>query len=405
MIVTPLPAPPSRFARAASRGLSALWDRGLLPPPVLEADRLIAGALAAERLDDFGPDHWRAPFARLIEALVAEADLNPVGRTLACGQLSKALRERLRAHHLWRVHPDILDRPIAAPIVILGSMRSGTTRIQRLLACDERLAHTRLFESISPVPERVPPGWDLRPAKAAAGLMLLQMLNPALGHIHPTGAYQPEEEFGLFSFAFKGAQFETQWRVPGFARWCEAQDPARVYREFRQLLQTICWFCGNTGGRPWLLKAPQFMEDPDALLAEFPDARLICLHRDPVAVVASSASLAWQQMRVQSDTVDPCWVGREWLHKTVRRVKRAGSARLRHPRIAQIDLDFAAVDRDWLTEIRRIYAFLGMELTPAVAAKMRGYLKRSMSHKGHRYDPGQFGLSDREIRDALPDGA
>src|SRR5690606_7843070 len=121
--------------------------------------------------------------------------------------------------------------------------------------------------------------------------------------------------FGLLSFSFYGAQIEAQWRVPTFARFWEMQDKTWVYREFRQLLQTIAWQRGETT-RPWVLKAPQFMEDLESLLEVFPDARLICLRRDLGEVASSSASLVWNQMKLQSDTVDPRWIGAEWLHKT-----------------------------------------------------------------------------------------
>ncbi|MDB5717836.1 MAG: sulfotransferase [Sphingomonas bacterium] len=393
------PPAATRVARVTSAGLTRLWRSGILPEPTLDPAALIERAVRAERKEDFGPDHWRGALEVLTGSLAAEADLNPIGRTLAHGQLVKILRERLRAHALWRAHPEILERPIPAPIIVLGSMRSGTTRIQRLLACDDRLAHTRLFESLTPVPAR------LRRGKAAAGLAFLRALNPPFAAIHPTAASAPDEEFGLFGFSVNGAQLETQWRVPGFARWWEGQDPAPVYREFRRLLQTIGWSRGEAPGRPWILKSPQYMEELDAMIAAFPDARLICLHRDPAAVVASSASLVWHQLRVQSDSVSAAWVGGEWLGKTARRVERAAAARRRHPDVPQIDVQFADVDRDWLAEMRRIYAFLGMALTPAVEARMRHYLGGARAHLGHRYTLDAFGLSDADVARALPNGA
>ncbi|MDB5690838.1 MAG: sulfotransferase [Sphingomonas bacterium] len=366
---------------------------------------MIDRAVRAEGLDDFGGDHWRAPFAILIAALREEAALNSVGRTLAFGQLVKVLRERLRAQALWQAHPEILERPIVAPIVVLGSMRSGTTRIQRLLACDEGFAHTRLFESLSPVPEAGPASVDLRVIKASAGLAFLHALNPALAAIHPSSARSPEEEFGLFSFAFSGAQFQAQWRTPGFARWWEGADVVPVYREFRRLLQTIGWSRGQRADAPWMLKAPQFLEELDALLTVFPDARLLCLGRDAVDVVGSSCSLVWQQQRIQSDAADRHWIGREWLHKTVRRVGAARAVRLAHPEVPQLDIAYAAMDRDWRHEIARIYDFLGLELTPATMRRMERFLSGSKAHRGHRYQIEEFGLSAGEVRRLLPAGA
>lgn len=396
---------PSRAARLVASGLDHCWRTGIASRPPLDSQAMIDRAIRAERHEDFGGDHWRAPFAILVAALREEAALNPIGRTLAFGQLVKVLRERLRAQALWRAHPEIAERPIVAPVIVLGSMRSGTTRIQRLLACDERFAHTRLFESLSPVPEAGPAWLDMRPIKAAGGLGFLHALNPALAAVHPSSARAPEEEFGLFSFAFSGAQFQAQWRTPSFARWWESEDTLPVYREFRRLLQTIGWARGQRPNLPWLLKAPQFMEELDALLTVFPDARLLCLGRDPVDVVGSGCSLVWQQQRIQSDAADRHWIGREWLHKTVRRVEAARTVRLARPDVPQLDIAYAAVDRDWRGEIARIYAFLGLDLPHATLRRMERFVGASKAHRGHRYRLEAFGLSADEVRTVLPGGA
>jgi hypothetical protein len=396
-------AAPSRSARWAAAGLSAAWRSGVLPKPDLDPAALIQRAMQQERQEDFGADDWRTPLSVLTEALEGQAALNPIGRALAHGQLVKILRERLRAHALWRSHPEILDRPITAPIIVLGSMRSGTTRIQRLLACDDRLTHTRLFESLSPVAARG--RIDLRAARTAAGLGVLHAFNPALAAIHPTGAHLPDEEFGLFGFSFTGAQFEAQWRVPRYARWLEQGDTQPAYRTFYRLLQTIAWTRGGATDGPWVLKAPQFMEGLDALLATFPDARLLCLERDALPVVASSASLVWEQQRIQSDAADRHWIGREWLDKTCQRLRQAAAVLRDRPDVPRLRVPFSAVDRDWRGEMQKIYAFLGLRLTPPVEARMQRYLAASTAHCGHRYELADFGLSEAEVRAAIPEHA
>jgi hypothetical protein len=393
--------PPSRLAARLGGLMGRGWRQGWMPEPVLDPERLVAYAIRAEGARDFGPDHWQEPFEQLVRSLRDEAALNPLGRTLAQGQLVKALRERLRVHALWRRHPAIADWPLASPIVVLGSMRSGTTRVQRLLAQDPRLAHTRLYESLNPVPER---GLDLRGVKAAAGVRFLHRLNPALDAIHPTGAWAPDEEFGLLAPAFSGAHFYSQWRVPGFTRWWEGADARPVYQEFRHLLQTIAW-ARRERERPWVLKVPQFMEELPAFLQAFPGARLLCLGRDAVAVVGSSASLVWQQHRIQSDRADPREVGRTWLGKTARRVGMAADTRRRRRDVAQLELDYDAVTRDWRREMARVYAWLGLNLPADIEGRMARYVDNARGHRGHRYELGQFGLSEAEVRRALPEGA
>ncbi|HET9428470.1 MAG TPA: sulfotransferase, partial [Allosphingosinicella sp.] len=129
--------------RRLNRALEAAWRSGLVPAPALASEALEAAALGARPKEAFGPDQsWREPFSVLVHSLQTEADLNPLGKTMAHGQIVMALKARIRGSALWRRHPEILDRPCRPPIIILGQMRSGTTRMQRLLACDDRLTHT-----------------------------------------------------------------------------------------------------------------------------------------------------------------------------------------------------------------------------------------------------------------------
>ena len=376
----------------ANRALSAAWNSRLLPKPLLDADHLERVALRGASAEAFGPDsEWREPLRVLVAALRDEAQLNPLGLAFTHGQIVMALRARIRAVRLWRAHPEILERPIPAPIIVLGQMRSGTTRIQRLLACDRRLAHTRFEESLIPVPR---PG---RRLLARAGLLMFGALNPEVQRIHPTGIALPEEEFGLYGFSFGPALFEAQWRVPSFSRWWETADRTWLYREFKALLQTGAWSRGDPPGKPMILKVPQFMQDLPAVLEAFPDARLVCLERDLGEVVASSASLVWNQTRLQSDRADRAWIGREWLRKTLLRAQVAQATRRGHPEVPQIDVAYDAVNRDWLGQIRRVYDWLGLELTPEVQRRMAAYLGGSKSHLGHRYSLADFGLSSEDI--------
>lgn len=343
-------------------------------------------------------DTWQLALDQLLDSLREEAELNEIGLTFAYVQLRGLLKQRKRAARLWRRHPEILEVPIARPIIVLGHMRSGTTRLQRLLGCDARLAHTRFFEVMEPLPGRS----DIRIGKSWAQLKLLNALNPDVQAVHPTSPRAVEEAFGLLSFSFYGAQIEAQWRVPSFARFWEAQDKTWVYREFRQLLQTLAWQRGETA-KPWVLKAPQFMEDLEPLLERFPDARLICLHREPSDVVASSASLVWNQMKLQSDAADRHWIGAEWLHKTARREHICASVRAERPDVPQIDTDFAAMNRDWRGEMRQIYAFLDLEFTLEVERRMERYLvaAEKSGFRRHSYRAEDFGLTPEIIRNAV----
>ena len=397
--------PPSPRRRIAflNMALESAWRRGWATRPTLDPEGLIAAARRSTGLDHFGHDSgWRDRLDVLTGALHGEASLNAVGQTIAHGQIVAALANRLRLSALWNRHEEIGDWPLVAPIIVVGQMRSGSTRVQRLLACDDRLAHTRFFESWNPAPRWRSLPFDDRRLRGSLALLAAKVMNPQFGVIHPTGACAADEEIGLHNIALYGSAFEAQWRIPSYVRRGEAGGNREVYREFRRHLQTIGWLRGRRDARPWILKVPQFTQDLGDVLSVFPDARIIVLNRDPADIVGSSASLVYNQMVVQSDRVDRSWIGREWVRKTALRSKRTRLALARSSH-ARAFLDYEAVEKDWRREMAKVYAMLGMSFTSQVQQKMARFLGQR-SHARlcrHRYDLAEFGLSAEDIRDAV----
>jgi hypothetical protein len=400
----------ARFVDLVNAALQLAQRVGLVEPAKLDAEALLDQAAERTGLDDFGDRWFERPFGILLEALRTEAQLNEAGRFSAARQFQHVLRDRLLAQMWFERHPEILARPLKRPVVIVGPMRSGTTRLHRLLASDHRFSHLRSFETISPVPrpgfEKVLAGEkrDFRPVLAGRIMKVARLANPRTLDIHPTGPNEPEEELGLLVASFWGMKHEAQWQVPGYGRWCEAEDATPAYEHMARLLRLIGWSQQVSSLRPWILKTPQHMLDLPALLQVFPDARLIFTHRDPQSVVGSAASLAWNQTIIYSDHVDAGVIGREWLRKTHRQIERMRTARRQIDPGHMIDVQYDEMERDWRGTMKRIYRFLELEIDPAMPA-MEGYVRRSerMKRRPHRYSLSQFGLTKAEVRDLFDD--
>lgn len=379
---------------------------GFAVPPVLEKAPLMERASARAGLDDFGDPWFEGPLDVLLDAVRDQARLNPAGEWSALQQFDKVLVDRLWAQQWFATHPEILARPLPRPVVIVGPMRSGTTRLHRLLAADHRFNHLRSFETISPVPR---PGFrhgesDFRVTLAGRILKVARLANPRTLTIHPTGPEEPEEELGLLVSSFWGMKHEAQWWVPDYGRWCEAQDATPAYLQMARLLRLIGWSQQASSLRPWVLKTPQHMLDLPALLRVFPDARLIFTHRDPLAVVGSAASLAWNQTIIYSDHADARRMGEEWLRKTHLQVERMIAARAEIPADRQIDIHYEEMDRDWQATMARLYRFLGLDLAPALPA-MAAYQRRAagLKRRPHQYSLEQFGLTPGRVLDEFGD--
>lgn len=404
--------PPRRtpFIGALDGAIRLGRKAGLFGAADLSKEGLLARAVEHAGLDDFGDRWFERPLDVLLASVRDEARLNAAGEVSAAAQFHHVLRDRLLAQWWFKRHPEILARPIKRPVVIVGPMRSGTTRLHRLLAADRRFSHMRSFETISPVPrpefEEVLAGKaaDFRPVLAARIMKVARLANPRTLSIHPTGPQEPEEELGLLVASMWGMKHEAQWTVPRYGRWCEGEDATPAYRYLADLLRLVGWSQQVSSLRPWILKTPQHMLDLPALLNVFPDARLIFTHRDPRRVVGSAASLAWNQTIIYSDHAHAPTIGREWLNKTVLMVDRMQQVRRTLPRDRFIDVQYDDMERDWRGTMARVYGFLGLDIASALPG-MERYVRRSRALKRHphRYSLAEFALDEGEVIERMGD--
>ncbi|MDX1735232.1 MAG: sulfotransferase, partial [Halioglobus sp.] len=268
---------PMRLLNALLRGAGAV---GLARFP-LDVDALLKDARRQTGLADFGDERFMEQLRLLVQATNAEPSLNPLGRFLAKSNIERLLQGRLRAQELWRQHPEILARDIADPVVVVGLARSGTTRLHRLLASDERFAHLKSWESVYPVPDqdsfaaRERGEADPRIKRLDQALGAVLYMSPQVAAVHPLGTMEVEEEIGLLQYAFSTQLFEVINHLPDFAEWLMTHDQKFAYEYMVNLLKTVAWFRGDPEDKRWLLKSPQHMQDLDALLHVFPDAKLL----------------------------------------------------------------------------------------------------------------------------------
>ena len=370
--------------------LEMAWERGWSSRPTLDADEILrAGTTGLPPLKFADYAEWTERLYSLTSALRHEARLNPLGRTIAYGQLVRMVRQRMKLELLWHQKPEILDTPVPPPIIVLGQMRAGTTRMQRMLASDLRFSATRFCDSWHPMPPR---GLDWRPLKSWATLQTIGLMNPQFSSIHPTSPTAVDEEIGWLGLGFSSTPFDAQWHIPSFVAANNERDASSTYRLLQRLIQTQVWH-ERGPARPRVLKVPQFMDDIDTLLSVFPEARIVHVTRDPLAVVASSCSLVANQRASQSDDVDMNEIGREWLKRTVRREGIATQRIATHVHPV-VEIGYDQMEWDWLACMTTVYDSLGLSLDATILNRMERFHSHSApQHKRHHYRLEDFGLT------------
>lgn len=378
----------------------------------LSEEALIKSARKQTGLQVFDNDDFLVPLRVLLKSLEEEAKLNPIGRWLTKQSLVRILKHRLYLADLLERHPEILERKIAPPVVIVGLARSGTTRLHRLMATDKRFLHIEAWETVNPVPypesfasrDGISEKPDPRITSIEQGLKAVLYMSPQIAAVHPLGAHEIEEEVGLIQHAFSSQLFEIQAHIPSFAEWLMTNDQTYAYQHMVTLLKVINWYRNDPEDKPWILKTPQHMQDLDALINVFPDAKIICSHRDPVKTVGSACSMTWTSIVRDTNDVDPHWVGNEWLTKTDRMLKK--TLALREQKIAkenQFDILYADIHKDWQQAFSDIYGFLNMEYTAETQQGMQNWLDSNGQHKhgAHKYDLRDFNLTEEQVDQKL----
>lgn len=391
-------SPAVRLANAVIPLLAAVGRRGT----DLEEGALMAAARRTAGLERFGSECFLPGLRALLDSLRTEAGLNPFGRYFAAKRIERALAGRLWADACFAAHPEIAARPIRAPLVIVGPARSGTTRLQRMLAADTRFQHLKAWEGFNPAPRGAVSAADraVRHREAEKILRLRKRLFPGADTTHPMEADWAEEEILLLDLSFCGLSPLAFYAVPGYRRWFLGHDRSAAYRYMADLMRLVSWSRGDGEDKPWVLKTPQHMLDLDLLLKVFPDARLVFIHRDPVKTTASTLSLAWHLAVQHTDR--PCRAATRdtWLELCERMARRCLDVRATLPTAQQLDVYYEDMNRDWRGVMARIYGHCGMEFTPAAAAAMAAWLagsERDNRHGGHRYALEDYGTSGAEV--------
>lgn len=355
----------------------------------------MADAQRKEELADWGPGEFEEPL-RVLLTDYAGADLNAVGAHILRSGIVHSLRMRLRAQEWIRRHREILDERVAAPIVVVGMMRSGTTLLQRLLAADPRFVCAYGWEVVEVAPRlnHQFTGVDPRIAISQAREAKSRELAPELFSIHPMYATEAEEEIVFLADAFLSHIPESGAHLPHYRSWLDEQDFSPAYAYLRRMLQFLQWQKRQRGrrGQRWVLKSPAHLGYLDLLRAQFPDLHVVHMHRDPRATIASGASLNATLHAMHADTVDVHRVGAQWLARMGWTNDRAMAIRdgWDDDGARVTDIGFDAALTDPIGQAARVYDAIGLPMTAAAEDAMRRWL----AHRPREVARPPYGLEN-----------
>jgi omega-hydroxy-beta-dihydromenaquinone-9 sulfotransferase len=305
----------------------------------------------------------------------------------------------------WVFFPSLRRARAARPIVIVGNPRTGTTFLQRFMVDAGLGAGMELFLMLYP---------SLLLQKSLAPLMpLLEKLSPAKFHsteAHHTSLTSVETDDvavlfryldGFFLYGFF-LSFDDEDLLPAFDP--ELRDTsARDFAWLDALWRRSLVLHGRERNVAKLfslgVRLPRFLE-------RFPEAQILYMVRDPLAVIPSSMSLVigvldrafgfWSlPQAVRKRWLDRLYIG--WILLLQRFHDDWVSGKIDRERVYVVRYDRMMQNLENVMD--EMCAFLDHPMTPELRATVEATAREQRSYKSeHRYDLAKFGLSEAQIR-------
>ena len=366
----------------------------------LDADALHARAIADTGLDDFGPDDYRERLDVYLAALHDIDGMHAPGIVNFFGQLSQWLKNRLLLTDLLTRHPEIHNVELLPPVVIAGLPRTGTTHLHNLLGAAPSFRTLPYWESFEPFPlpseEGIEP--DPRAARMDIAVTMMNTLMPHFALMHEMTTEHVHEEIQLLANDFSTMFMETLAYVPRWESYYLAHDQTSTYEYLATQLKALQFL---RGGRRWLLKSPQHLEQLPVLDKVFPGVAVVCTHRDPVPVAISMVAMLAYTARTHRSPVPVEEIAAGWIDRLELMLAALVGDRDVIPPDRSIDVSFDDFMADQLGVAEQVYGLVGEPMTDEVRAAMAEYLG---GHQRGRLGKvltscEMFGLNEDDLRE------
>jgi Sulfotransferase family len=365
----------------------------------LDAEALHARAVADTGLDDFGSDDYRERLDVYLAALHEVGGMHGPGIVNFFAQLLQWLKNRLLLTDLLRQHPDIHDIELLPPIVIAGLPRTGTTHLHNLLAAAPTFRTLPYWESVEPFPLPAELGVepDPRRVRMEAAVEFMNAVMPYFPLMHEMTTDHVHEDIQLLANDFSSMLFETLAYVPRWTEYYLSHDQAPHYEHLATQLKALQFL---RGGRRWLLKSPQHLEQLPVLDRVFPGAIVVCTHRDPVPVALSMIAMLTYTARMHRSPVPVAQIAAGWVDRLDHMLTALVCDRGVIPASRSIDVRFDDFVADELDVAEQIYQLAGEPLTDDARGPMADYLTAHRRGRLGRIATSaeMFGLDEHDMR-------
>lgn len=366
---------------------------------MLNAKHMIREARALAGLNEFDRDDVEHNLARLVDAINTETKITAAGEKRLHTAGVYLLINRLLLRQFLVEHQDLRATDIGPAIIVCGLPRTGSTKLQRLLAQDSSLDHMKFWEVIFPLTYPGEADNEIR-LKLIAGLER-ELGQPQLTSAHNLESAEPEEELLLQKADFTVPNIRDHLDMPIWLDEMTRRDSRPRYDVVRQLI-VAHKLQRRKHGAAWIFKNAYAGEHLDIIAETFPHAKLVFTHRDPADQVGSITSLGYKYRQLYAPAGDKIATGAEYLRYWSGFMKRTLRACEHVPKDRLFHVRYTDTVKNPLKVVRDIYDFCALEYTQSAEQAINAYDAHNLQHRHgkHDYTLEEFGLSRAVVEEA-----
>jgi hypothetical protein len=385
-------------------------------------DEMLREFDSAAPLDKYLGTEGELKRARMLVVSFCEGvDNNPylssIGRFLLKKLALDILKNRKKVLQYYHSNKEFIEAngKLKAPVIITGSPRSGTTLLQRLMNEDPNTRAPYTFEldiATPPMTSDTNPLEDPRIKKSGAAVTTLSRLAPGFmekfAESHLLHATELEEPFtymlhhnGIFAMNFATAGRAYLDDLLGI------EDKRPVFRYERLFLTMLDAY--RPAKSHWILKAPDYAPYFPILFEEYPAARVVVTHRNPLIILPSICRLmeSWCIAFDKDASFDKHRFGQLQQVYIEKFLMVPLNYRKEHPEKEEqiFDCMYEELFSNPIEMVKTIYRKFGLEYSKEFEERMKVYLENNKQGKygRHKYSLEEYGFKGESIYEEYKD--
>jgi hypothetical protein len=251
-----------------------------------------------------------------------------------------------------------------------------------------------------PIVEQHTKGYKRRIKKTDLMMFFQRKLIPGLNLVHPIQSTDPEECLLITPFSLKSLLYSYMARIPSYEDYLKKTDHASVFLWHSRFLQVL-----ESLNRPkrWLLKDPGHIGRLNEILAVYPEASFIQIHRDPVETIPSICSLTEKTRRPFTKRMDKNEIGARTLSYWEESLAKGEKEKSNISQDKFINVKFEDFIVKPVEQIKAIYSQLELNLDKETERKMIDFTQKfkKVEKAKHSYELNEFGLSKESVQNTL----